>query len=444
MTASVGSKLFLQAKKSGMMDEGYAWILQVSKLKSSIKGQNLFGLWAYDTVWAVAATVEKVDMAHSGFTTSNTGENEVDIAALGTFEDGRKLLNALLNRTFDGVSGEFHLVKGQLQPSTFEIFNVVGKHERIIGYWTQTKGLQRDLNDNGNKAVNSKLKNPVWPRDNTINPPNNKFRIGIPVRNVFTEFINVENETDVNDEHKISRFSYEVFMVVLDVLEFSLPHKFIPFGKNGTIAGTYDEHLYKIKYQEYDVVVGDTTIVANRSTYVDFTLPYSESGMSMVVLVKDDEKKDFWIFLKPLSLDLWSTTSLVFILIGLVIWVLEHRINIEFRGPPEHQLGTIFWFSFSTLVFAHMKRLRPSFDDVQEIRKHGYFVGYQNNSFVKDLLMKQLRFSEDKLRPYNTPEEYNVALSKGEAFQQGSPLVPYMSSAILKVTEDKDTMEAIK
>ncbi|KAJ0030370.1 hypothetical protein Pint_14247 [Pistacia integerrima] len=552
MTASVGSKLFLQAKKSGIMDEGYAWIVteglsslldpvhskainsmegvlglrpfipfssrkvQVSKLKSSIKGQNLFGLWAYDTVWAVATAVEKSGMAHSGFVTLNTGENEVDIAALGTFKDGRKLLNALLNTTFDGVSGEFHLVKGQLQPSTFEIFNVVGKHERIIGYWTQTKGLRRDLNDNGNKAVNSKLKNPVWPGDNTINQPNNKLRIGIPVRNAFTEFINVENETDVNGGPKISGFSYEVFMAVLEVLEFPLPHEFIHFGENGTMAGTYDELLYKIKYQEYDAVVGDTAIVANRSTYVDFTLPYSESGVSMVVLVKDNEKKDFWIFLKPLSLDLWLTTGLVFILIGLVIWVLEHRINTEFRGPPEHQLGTIFWFSFSTLVFAHreklvnnlskfvliiwifvvliltqsytaslasmltVKQLRPLFDDVQEIRKHGYFVGYQNNSFVKDLLLNQLRFSEDKLRPYNTPEEYNVALSKGEvaaifdgipyiklflnkycsnftiigpiykteglgfAFQQGSPLVPYMSRAILKVTEDKDKMEAIK
>ncbi|XP_031252118.1 glutamate receptor 2.8-like [Pistacia vera] len=269
-------------------------------------------------------------------------------------------------------------------------------------------------------------------------------------------------------------------MAVLGVLKFPLPHKYIPFGENGAIAGTYDELLYKIKYQVYDAVVGDVEIVANRSTYVDFTLPYSESGVSMVVLMKDDEKKDFWIFLKPLSLDLWLTTGLVFILTGLVIWVLEHRINTEFRGPPEHQLGTIFWFSFSTLVFAHMKQLWPSFDDVQEIKKHDYFVGYQNNSFVKDLLINQLRFSEDKLRPYNTPEEYNVALSKREvaaifdevpyiklflnkycsnfmmirptnrtggfgfAFQQGSPLVPYMSSAILKVTEDKDAMEAIE
>jgi hypothetical protein len=38
-----------------------------------------------------------------------------------------------------------------------------------------------------------------------------------------------------------------------------------------------------LKMQKYDAVIGDTTIVANRSTYVDFTLPFSESGVLMVV-----------------------------------------------------------------------------------------------------------------------------------------------------------------
>jgi ionotropic glutamate receptor len=90
-----------------------------------------------------------------------------------------------------------------------------------------------------------------------------------------------------------------------------------------------------VKMQKYDAVVGDTTIVANRSAYVDFTLLYSELGVSMVVLMKDNERNNFWIFLKPLSLDLWLTTSGAFVFIGLVIWVLEHRINGEFRGPPE-------------------------------------------------------------------------------------------------------------
>jgi hypothetical protein len=109
------------------------------------------------------------------------------------------------------------------------------------------------------------------------------------------------------------------------------------------------------KMQKYDAVVGDTTILANRSTYVDFTLPYSELGVSMVVLVKDNRRNNFWIFLKPLSWDLWLATFATFVFTGLVIWALEHRINNEFRGPPRQQLATIFWFSFSTLVFANSK-----------------------------------------------------------------------------------------
>ena len=107
--------------------------------------------------------------------------------------------------------------------------------------------------------------------------------------------------------------------------------------------------------QKYDAVVGDITMVANHSMYVDFSLPYTESGLSMVVLVKDDESKNLWIFLKPLSLNLWLTTGAAFIFTGLVVWVLEHRVNSGFRGPPKQQLGLIFWFSFSTLTFAHSK-----------------------------------------------------------------------------------------
>jgi len=60
-----------------------------------------------------------------------------------------------------------------------------------------------------------------------------------------------------------------------------------------------------------------------------------------------------------------------------------------------------------------VQRLQPAFIDVKEIKKNGYFVGYQKDSFVKGLLTKQLNFDESKLKPYTTPEEYNEALSRG-------------------------------
>ena len=60
-----------------------------------------------------------------------------------------------------------------------------------------------------------------------------------------------------------------------------------------------------------------------------------------------------------------------------------------------------------------VKRLQPTFVDVKEIRKNGYFVGHQKDSFVKDFLVKQLKFNDTMLREYSTPEEYHDALSRG-------------------------------
>jgi len=104
--------------------------------------------------------------------------------------------------------------------------------------------------------------------------------------------------------------------------------------------------------QNYDAVVGDITIVYNRSLYIDYTLPFTESGVSMIVPIADNNSKNAWVFMKPLTRDLWLTSFLFFVFIGFVVWVLEHRINEDFRGSASDQAGTSFWFSFSTMVFA--------------------------------------------------------------------------------------------
>ncbi|KAK4854401.1 hypothetical protein QYF36_023360 [Acer negundo] len=311
MTASLGSKLFTQANKVGMMNEGYAWIVTegLSTLMDLIDPKVMDpSMQAYDTVWAVAMAVEKASaggIANSSFLKPNTSKTS-------------------------SLGGKFHLFNGQLEPSAFEIFNVIGETERIIGYWTEKKRLFPDLiNHNSKEILNELPKKPIWP-GNTVEQPR-KLRIGVPVREGFKEFIKVE----------------------------------------------------------------------------------------------------------------WTNNH------SLVVWVLEHRVNTDFRGPRDHQIGTIFWFSFSTLVFAHrervvnnwsrfvliiwvfvvliltqsytasltsmltVQRLKPRFADVKEIQDHDYFVGYQKDSFVKELLTKQLNFDESKLKPYSTEEEFHQALSNG-------------------------------
>lgn len=125
--------------------------------------------------------------------------------------------------------------------------------------------------------------------------------------------------------------------------------------------------------QKYDGLVGDVTITANRSEFAGFTFPYTTSGISMLVPVRDVRNHKAWIFLKPLTTDLWLVSGTFFILTGTVIWFLEHRINPDFRGPRSHQLGTVFYFSFSTLVFAHSKFLHIF---ILQFQKASFFFSY--------------------------------------------------------------------
>lgn len=101
-------------------------------------------------------------------------------------------------------------------------------------------------------------------------------------------------------------------------------------------------------------MVGDITILADRSNNVTFTLPYTEAGVSLIVPIKD-ERKSAWIFMRPLEKELWITVGVFFVYTGFAVWVFEHRVNEEFRGAPYKQVGMLLWFSFSTIVYAHSK-----------------------------------------------------------------------------------------
>jgi ionotropic glutamate receptor len=229
--------------------------LTSSKPISDRNGVNLFGLWAYDTVWALAMAVEKAGIVHSRFFKQNSSQSNVDLAALGISETGRTLRNTIRATEFRGLSGNFHLAKGQLEPSAFEIINIVGKSERIIGFWTPKRGLSQALVNGtgevaGSISKDKLLKQPIWPGDTTDQPT--KLRIGVPIKQGFVEFLKVEWLNPHTDEPTISGFSYDVFHAVLGALSFPLPYEFIPFmNENRTSLGTYDELLYQIKLQVY-------------------------------------------------------------------------------------------------------------------------------------------------------------------------------------------------
>jgi ionotropic glutamate receptor len=94
--------------------------------------------------------------------------------------------------------------------------------------------------------------------------------------------------------------------------------------------------------QDIDAAVGDIAIVTNRTKAVDFTQPYIESGLVVVVPVMKLNSRA-WTFFQPFTPFMWGVTAAFFFIIGAVVWILEHRTNDEFRGPPRKQLVTLLW-----------------------------------------------------------------------------------------------------
>ncbi|KAM0020328.1 hypothetical protein Hdeb2414_s0025g00665991 [Helianthus debilis subsp. tardiflorus] len=59
-----------------------------------------------------------------------------------------------------------------------------------------------------------------------------------------------------------------------------------------------------------------------------------------------------------------------------------------------------------------VQQLRPTYTGISEIKRKGESVGYQEGSFVRDML-KDMGFNDTQLKSYSSFEEYHNALELG-------------------------------
>ncbi|XP_072985703.1 glutamate receptor 3.1-like isoform X2 [Typha latifolia] len=330
-----------------------------------------------------------------------------------------------------------------------------GTGSRKIGYWSNYSGLSTVSPETlytklaNHSRVNQQLYSVIWPGETITKPrgwvfPNNgrQLRIGVPNRVSYREFVSEERNTGI-----IKGYCIDVFSAAINLLPYPVLYKFIPFG-NGHENPSYMELVEKIISDEFDAAIGDIAIVTNRTKAVDFTQPYIESGLVVLAPV-NRRNSNVWAFLQPFTVKLWCVTGLFFLVIGAVVWILEHRINDEFRGPPKKQLTTVFWFSLSTLFFSHkenpvsslgravlivwlfvvliiqssytanltsiltVQQLSSPIKGIDSLISSDEPIGFQVGSFTENYLVEELGISRSRLRALGTPEEYATALELG-------------------------------
>ncbi|KAG6409699.1 hypothetical protein SASPL_127741 [Salvia splendens] len=436
MRTTLGSRLFTKAKLLGMMSEDYVWIItdgmtnelssmdhsvieedmqgvigvrphilkseELHKFKVKYKKEiqqqnptnhdldlNIFGLWAYDSAIALAMAVEKARIRNATFLKkASDSTTPTDLEGFGVSDIGTELIQVLSSITFRGLAGEFKLVEGQLESPPYQIINVIGAGARVVGYWTKDNGI----------AIEK-----IHPRVGWVIPTKGKkLRIGVPVKLRFFEFMHITWNSD--NSTKVEGYCKEVFDMVVEARPYGVQYEYVPFATSDhKRAGSYDEFVYAVSQGDFDAAVGDVTIVANRSQYVDFTLPYTESVVSMVSA--------------------------------------DHMVH---GGSDTTQSYTASLTSMLTV-----QELKPTITDVNELIRSKETVGYHNGkgsakggiSAAFDEIPYVKLFLAKYCSKYIMVGPTYKTDGFGFAFPIGSPLVPDISRAILNVTEGKQMME---
>ncbi|XP_057805577.1 glutamate receptor 2.2-like [Salvia miltiorrhiza] len=483
MSQFLGTKLFLKARELGMMTEGYVWIVTsgmtdlfssissdvaeamqgvlgvrplipksdelhsfASRLRQDNRDMNqdetsIFGLWAYDTLWALGMAAERVGISRSSATENETSVNFTSPFTFKVSETGPELLEALLDTRFRGLAGEFNLVKGQLKQTSYEIVNIVESIERPVGTWTPFS------------TSKAKFRSIIWPGDSTEKPrgweypiKGDNLRIAVPKKPGFNEFLKVQTDLQTN-ETKVSGYYKEVFDAVIHALPYALPYEFVPYPfikPDGSRSGNYNDLVFQVSLQkDYDGALGDITITANRSDYADFTMPFAEGGIACIVPVKYEDVNDVLTFLQPLTIKLWLTTAILYISTAMATWFLAKRVVQSSRDSLSQQVGMSYLLPFfpgerieviliclilvtwalvanllnSTYTANLSSRLtvanlRGSVANVEQLIAKGDYVGYQDGSFLEAYLI-QLGFDPAKLKSHTSTEDCEQALSLG-------------------------------
>lgn len=425
--------------------------------RNALFGLNTYGLYAYDTVWILAHALDAYFAQGGNISFSpiihQKDNSNLHLDSINSFDGGELLLSKIYQVNMTGITGHIQFDKDRhLINPVFDVINLVGTGLYTIGYWSNNTGLSvkpPEVVHSKPPNISEHLLSVIWPGQTTEKPrgwvyPNNgkQLRIGVPRRVSYLEFVSYSASTN-----SFSGYSIDVFISALNLLPYGFAYKLIPFG-NGKTNPNIDKLIDNLSRGVFDAVIGDIVITAKRARKVDFTQPFVESGLVVVAPVTN---KDFdaWAFMQPLSPMLWCVTGLSILVLGVVIWILEHRFNDDFRGPPQRQIKTVLWFSCSTWFGSHREntlsmlgrivlfiwmfvvlivkssytaslsslqtvhQLYSPVKGIESLKENKEPVGYQNGSFSESYLHDELGFPKSQLVALNDEKDYAEALRKG-------------------------------
>nr|XP_022293322.1 uncharacterized protein LOC111103957 [Crassostrea virginica] len=260
--------------------------------------------------------------------------------------NGRALVNAFKEVTFDGMTGRIKLEKnGERHNFTLDIVKVKDKPVYKIGQWHFRRGVK----------ITDKSE---FPSDDRASLLTNRTLSVITVLEAPYAF-RIEGK---NGTVRYEGFCIELLDAIADILGFRYNITPEPTGSYGNCDGDICNGMVKqLVERKADLAVAGMTITYSREEVIDFTKPFWNLGITILFRKPMAPPAELFKFLSPFTPELWAYVLAVYIVVSVMMFVIARLTPFEWDNPYpcdvhndtlENQFSIMnsLWFTIGALM----------------------------------------------------------------------------------------------
>ncbi|CAF5009911.1 unnamed protein product [Rotaria sp. Silwood1] len=307
---------------------------------------DYYALFAFDATWALIKSLQ--NLCSSNITNSSSCLSFVESSFCfdNHFDESDLLLSTLNGIEFIGVSGPIQFSE-----------NV---SDRINGSYYSLKNIQPSKNglnfvsvleyaDPGNWRIPITESVIIWPGNSLTQPVDRAILRGVSLRVGIIQsvpFTIVQNVSDGNGQYTIQYTGYipELIKLLTDTVGFNATLILAP-------NKTYTEIVQLVNTGDFDIIVGDVTVTAQRRESVGFSNAIFDNSLRLMLKKTPGINVDLFAFLRPFSRRLWGLALATCIYAGILMCLIERVDNEDLQDRSIiSQLTLSIWYCFGNIV----------------------------------------------------------------------------------------------
>ncbi|XP_077990845.1 glutamate receptor ionotropic, kainate 2-like [Glandiceps talaboti] len=291
-----------------------------------------YAYYIFDSVLAVAYALNELFAADGlkwqqpKFTRETCSQSGQQVIP---WEPGQFLKEKIETVTGPGTAHDLGFTSSRTPKITqFDIINLQENGVEEVGFWENTK--------TGIKMNESKIvfmgNTTAVPTDKEIDLTNITLRITTILE---TPFMMINGSvTNMTSNDRFWGFCKELLDYLQDRMHFSYQLNLVPdgnFGARDPVTGNWSGMVRQLKDRTVDLAMAPFTISYERQQAIDFTKPYLDLGLTML-LGYEKKEENLFRFAEPFSADLWIAIFVSMVSCGVCVSLCSYLSPYGYHG----------------------------------------------------------------------------------------------------------------